>query len=138
MQGVQMDLLRSSAGDATRFLKALANQNRLLILCHLIDGEKSVGELERAIGLRQPTLSQQLARLRSSELVRTRRDAKSIYYSIAEDTGMIGASWGVNFCVVGLDRNMAYSPGCRMARARSIGGRPSTTRVAFSSTSIGV
>ena len=84
MQGVQMDLLRSSAGDATRFLKALANQNRLLILCHLIDGEKSVGELERAIGLRQPTLSQQLARLRSSELVRTRRDAKSIYYSIAD------------------------------------------------------
>jgi hypothetical protein len=39
-----------------------------------------------------------------------------IFYSIAEDTGMIGMNWGVNFCVVGLDRNMAYSPGCRMAR----------------------
>jgi len=84
MQGADIDLLKNSAGDATRYLKALANQNRLLILCHLIDGEKSVGELERAIGLRQPTLSQQLARLRSGNLVRTRRDAKSIYYSIAD------------------------------------------------------
>ena len=84
MQGADIDLLKNSAADATRYLKALANQNRLLILCHLIDGEKSVGELERAIGLRQPTLSQQLARLRSGNLVRTRRDAKSIYYSIAD------------------------------------------------------
>lgn len=84
MQGVDIDLLKDSAGDATRYLKALANQNRLLILCNLIDGEKSVGELERALGLRQPTLSQQLARLRSGNLVRTRRDAKSIYYSIAD------------------------------------------------------
>jgi DNA-binding transcriptional ArsR family regulator len=84
MQGVDMELLKDSAGDATRYLKALANQNRLLILCNLVDGEKSVGELERAIGLRQPTLSQQLARLRSGDLVRTRRDAKSIYYSIAD------------------------------------------------------
>ena len=84
MQGVDLDLLKDSAVDATRYLKALANQNRLLILCNLIDGEKSVGELERAIGLRQPTLSQQLARLRSGHLVRTRRDAKSIYYSIAD------------------------------------------------------
>ena len=85
MQGVNLDMLKTSAGDATRYLKALANQNRLLILCNLIEGEKSVGELERAIGLRQPTLSQQLARLRSGNLVRTRRDAKSIYYSIADD-----------------------------------------------------
>lgn len=84
MQGADIDLLKDSAGDATRFLKALANQNRLLILCHLIEGEKSVGELERAIGLRQPTLSQQLARLRSGGLVRTRRDSKSVYYSIAD------------------------------------------------------
>ncbi len=84
MQGVNLDQLKSSASDATRYLKALANRNRLLILCNLVEGEKSVGELERVIGLRQPTLSQQLARLRSGELVRTRRDAKSIYYSIAD------------------------------------------------------
>jgi ArsR family transcriptional regulator len=84
MQGVDIELLRSSATGATRFLKALANRNRLLILCHLVEGEKSVGELESVIGLRQPTLSQQLARLRSSGLVATRRDAKLIYYSLAD------------------------------------------------------
>ncbi len=84
MQGVDIELLRSSALGATRFLKAIANRNRLLILCHLIDGEKSVGELERAIGLRQPTLSQQLARLRAAGMVATRRDSKMIYYSIAD------------------------------------------------------
>lgn len=84
MDGTSIELLRSSASVATRFLKALANRNRLLILCHLVDGEKSVSELERAIGLRQPTLSQQLARLRIGGLVTTRRDAKMIYYSIAD------------------------------------------------------
>jgi ArsR family transcriptional regulator len=85
MDGVDIELLEHSAGDASRYLKAIANQNRLLILCHLVEGEKSVGELERVIGLRQPTLSQQLARLRAGHLVRTRRDAKSIFYSIADD-----------------------------------------------------
>ncbi len=84
MQGVELDLLKSSAIDATRFLKGLANRNRLLILCHLADGEKSVGALEAAIGLRQPTLSQQLARLREVGLVRTRRNSKLVYYSIAD------------------------------------------------------
>ena len=72
-----------SARDATAFLKALANENRLLVLCHLADGEKSVTELEQLIGIRQPTLSQQLARLRSENLVSTRREAKTVYYSLA-------------------------------------------------------
>lgn len=72
-----------SARDATAFLKALANENRLLVLCHLADGEKSVTELEQLIGIRQPTLSQQLARLRSEHLVTTRREAKTVFYSLA-------------------------------------------------------
>ncbi|MBI4185321.1 MAG: helix-turn-helix transcriptional regulator [Proteobacteria bacterium] len=71
------------AAQATAFLKALANENRLLVLCYLADGEKSVTELERLIGVRQPTLSQQLARLRAERLVKTRRNAKSVYYSLA-------------------------------------------------------
>lgn len=71
------------ARDATVFLKALANENRLLVLCHLAEGEKSVTELEQLIGIRQPTLSQQLARLRSENLVTTRRVAKTVYYSLA-------------------------------------------------------
>lgn len=73
------------AAQAADFLKALANENRLLILCHLSEGEMSVSELESALGLRQPTLSQQLARLRTDELVNTRRDGKTIYYSLASE-----------------------------------------------------
>ncbi len=73
------------ARRASRFLKALANDNRLVILCSLIDGEKNVGELEQILGIRQPTLSQQLARLRSDELVETRRDSRQIYYGLASD-----------------------------------------------------
>ncbi len=84
MQGVELGRLKSIAQEATRFLKGLANHNRLLILCHLANGEKSVGALEAAIGLRQPTLSQQLARLRGGGLVRTRRNSKLVYYSIAD------------------------------------------------------
>lgn len=75
----------AGAARAADFLKALANENRLLILCHLSEGEMSVTELEEALGLRQPTLSQQLARLRADELVQTRRDGKTIYYSLGDD-----------------------------------------------------
>jgi len=73
------------AAQAADFLKTLANENRLLILCHLSEGEMSVSELEDALGLRQPTLSQQLARLRTDKLVNTRRVGKTIYYSLASD-----------------------------------------------------
>ena len=73
------------AREAAYFLKALANENRLLILCLLADGEKSVTELEEGLSLRQPTLSQQLARLRADDLVTTRRDGKTIYYSLASN-----------------------------------------------------
>ena len=68
------EAMLAGASQAADFLKSLGNENRLLILCHLGEGEMSVSELETALGLRQPTLSQQLARLRSDELVQTRRD----------------------------------------------------------------
>ena len=80
MQDVQVT--REKAEEATAFLKTLANENRLMVLCHLAQGEKSVTELENLLGIRQPNLSQQLARLRAEGLVTTRRDAKSIYYSL--------------------------------------------------------
>jgi DNA-binding transcriptional ArsR family regulator len=83
-----MGSLRDMAADAERacdFLKALTNPSRLLILCQLADGEKSVGELEGLLRLRQPTLSQQLARLRENQLVETRRHGKMIYYRLASD-----------------------------------------------------
>ncbi len=72
-----------SAVGATALLKALSHETRLVILCLLIDGEKTVRELEQRLNLRQPVVSQQLARLRADDLVETRRDGKNVAYSIA-------------------------------------------------------
>ena len=82
------EAMLDGASQAADFLKSMANENRLLILCHLSEGEVSVSDLEIMLGLRQPTLSQQLARLRNDGLVATSREGKTIYYSIAsEDVG---------------------------------------------------
>lgn len=75
--------LQKKAGRATSLLKALANSSRLLILCQLAGGEKSVGELERLVELSQSGLSQHLALLRRKGIVATRREAQSIFYSLA-------------------------------------------------------
>lgn len=74
--------LRRAAGGASRLLKALANPDRLLLMCHLAEGEQCVSELEAASGIAQPTLSQQLGVLRRQGLVATRRDGKQIHYRI--------------------------------------------------------
>ena len=74
-----------NARAASRFLKALSNHNRLLLLCLLSAGEMTVSELESALGLRQPAISQQLARLRAEGLIVGRRDGKSIYYRLASE-----------------------------------------------------
>lgn len=88
-----IDDLLKHAGEAADFLKALSHPARLVILCLLVDGEKSVQELEQILTLRQPAISQQLARLRADDLVETRRDGKNIYYSLArpEVRGVIEA-----------------------------------------------
>ncbi|TCZ85009.1 helix-turn-helix transcriptional regulator [Lysobacter sp. N42] len=78
------DAMRRHAGDASRLLRALANENRLMILCLLADGERSVGQLNGEVDLSQSALSQHLAVLRNEGLVCTRRDAQTIYYSLAE------------------------------------------------------
>ena len=80
--------LRDNAGDAERLLKNLANSDRLLLLCQLSQGELNVGELEERLGIRQPTLSQQLGVLRREGLVETRRDGKQIYYRIASQQAL--------------------------------------------------
>lgn len=77
--------MMKNARSASDFLKALAHENRLLLLCLLADRERSVTELEELLSLRQTTVSQQLARLRLDGLVKTRRDGKNIYYSLADD-----------------------------------------------------
>lgn len=82
---VDIDKMADRAREATEFLKALAHESRLLILCDLLEGEKSVGELEAFLDRRQSTVSQQLARLRLEGLVAARRDGKTIHYSIANE-----------------------------------------------------
>ena len=91
--------LAQKAKRAAEFLKALAHQNRLMILCILSQGEKSVSELEGMLSLRQPTVSQQLARLRADGLVATRRDGKTIFYSLASEEArvVVGAVYEM-FC----------------------------------------
>ncbi len=71
------------AREASELLKALAHESRLIILCLLIEGEKTVRELEDLLKLRQSAVSQQLARLRADNLVEARREGKNLYYSIA-------------------------------------------------------
>lgn len=73
------------AREASRFLKGLAHEGRLIILCTLVEGEKSVSELGAILGADQPIVSQQLARLRADDFVKTRRWGKKIYYSLASD-----------------------------------------------------
>jgi len=77
--------MHEGAEQASRLLKALANQERLLVLCHLAEGEKCVSELQEILQIRQPNLSQQLARLRADELVQTRRSGKEIYYRLSSE-----------------------------------------------------
>ena len=77
--------MTENAHAASRFLKALSNHNRLLLLCLLSEGEKTVSELEAALGLRQPAVSQQLARLRAEGLIAGRRDGKSIHYRLSSE-----------------------------------------------------
>lgn len=74
-----------NATIASDYLKALANESRLLVLCLLAEKERSVSELEQFLAMRQPTVSQQLARLRLEGLVETRRDGKTVYYSLADE-----------------------------------------------------
>jgi DNA-binding transcriptional ArsR family regulator len=94
-----LERMVENAKRASNFLKALAHESRLMILCILAEGEKSVGELEQILDLRQPTVSQQLARLRADGLVATRREGKIVYYSLASDEArtIIGSIYDV-FC----------------------------------------
>ena len=80
--------MRSHAGNAARLMKALAHESRLLVLCVLSEGERSVGELNVEVGLSQSALSQHLAVLRRDGLVETRREAQTIYYRLADSAAL--------------------------------------------------
>jgi DNA-binding transcriptional ArsR family regulator len=82
--GAAVEDMLQNVRDASNFLKALAHEGRLAILCYLVEGERTVGELEQLLSARQPAVSQQLARLRLDGLVATRREGKAIYYRLGD------------------------------------------------------
>jgi len=85
MSSGDMDQMTQNARRAATFLKAISHEGRLMILCHLASGEKSVTELEDLLSARQAAVSQQLSRLRLEGLVTPRREGKTIYYSLADE-----------------------------------------------------
>lgn len=87
-KSLDMKAMQSAAANASRLLKALANPDRLRLLCQLTLGEHCVREMEALVGVLQPTLSQQLGVLRQEGLVTTRRDGKQIFYSITSQDAL--------------------------------------------------
>ena len=80
---MKLEKLQERAGEAERLLKALASKPRLMILCELLEGERTVSELQQAVGLAMSAVSQHLAKLREAEIVATRREAQTIFYTLA-------------------------------------------------------
>ena len=102
--------MQAAADQASDLLKALANRHRLLIVCQLIDGERSVGELAEFLGLRDSTVSQHLALLRKDGLVTSRRDGQTIWYSIASDPGARTADDALSGLLRARRRDWAHRP----------------------------
>ncbi|MBS0522166.1 MAG: helix-turn-helix transcriptional regulator [Proteobacteria bacterium] len=80
---MNVEAVKSKAHEAADLLKSMANDRRLVVLCELVKGERTVGELEAVVGLSQSALSQHLARLREARVVKTRRESQTIYYALA-------------------------------------------------------
>lgn len=99
------------AREASELLSAMGNEKRLMILCHLRDGEMSVNELARLVGMNQSALSQQLARLRALRLVDTRREAQQIHYRLSSESAakVIATLYGI-YCAPG-EEGVAASGG---------------------------
>jgi len=126
-ENLDIGALIASAQEASGFLKALAHEARLLILCLLIEEEKSVTTIEEMLSLRQPVVSQQLARLRADGLVETRREGKNVFYSLArpEVREVIGALHRA-FCLQPRARTRAHRKAaiaCVAARVKEAGRR---------------
>jgi ArsR family transcriptional regulator, virulence genes transcriptional regulator len=85
MMALNIEEMEANAGQAVKLLKALANERRLFILCHLLDQELSVGEMNQHLGLSQSALSQHLAILRNDDLVQTRKEAQTVFYSLKSE-----------------------------------------------------
>lgn len=88
MNTLSIDQMRKNVSNAEQLLKSLGNSHRLMVLCHLVNGEKSVGELEQQLELSQSSLSQHLARLRSQGIVAFRKEGTTVFYRIADEKAL--------------------------------------------------
>lgn len=88
LNAIGLERFKASAGDAARLLKALSNENRLMILCQIGDGERQVADLHLHVGLSQSALSQHLARLREERLVSTRKSGTAVFYRINDPAAL--------------------------------------------------
>lgn len=101
-----VEKLKARAVDACNVLKVMSNPDRLMLMCMMMDVERSVGELESLTGIKQPTLSQQLGILRFEELVETRREGKNIYYKLASPmVAELMHTLYQTFCLTTAERN---------------------------------
>lgn len=99
---MNLNRMRAAAPRVSELMKVLANEHRLMILCQLAGGEKSVGELADLLGVRQAAISQQLALLRKDGMVTTRRQAQNVFYSLArEDVHSLMGFLYETYCAVG-------------------------------------
>ena len=85
---LQLTQMQRSAEEACKLMKVLSNRDRMMLLCEIAQGERCVSELEAALDLHQPSLSQQLTVLRKEKLVKTRREGKQIYYSLSSQVAV--------------------------------------------------
>ncbi|MCL4409635.1 MAG: metalloregulator ArsR/SmtB family transcription factor [Gammaproteobacteria bacterium] len=88
MQNISVEQMQMNAASAEALLKSLANSHRLMVLCHLVNGEMSVGELEKKLGLSQSSLSQHLAKLREQQIVGFRKEGTTVLYRIEDEKAM--------------------------------------------------
>jgi DNA-binding transcriptional ArsR family regulator len=97
---MKLQKLQSPAGSAERLLKAMARRPRLMILCELLAGERTVTELQQAVGIAMSAVSQHLAKLREADVVATRRESQTIYYSLSSGAAreMLASLYTI-FCV---------------------------------------
>jgi len=110
--GLEVEAMRGAAARACSLLKVLANPDRLMLLCQLAQGELCVSDMEARLGIRQPTLSQQLGVLRDSGVVSTRREGKSIIYAIASPEAMaVMQTLYAHYCAESDEADEAHAAG---------------------------
>ncbi|MDL2402507.1 ArsR/SmtB family transcription factor [Rhizobium mayense] len=115
------DAMQDKAAEAADFMRLFGTPSRLMLLCHIAQKERSVGEIQDELGFKQPALSQQLAELRQAGVVRTRRESRQIYYSIADDRVAVVMEMLMEMFCGTVPATPAEAPAGRGAGAVSLG-----------------